>query len=265
MLAKKSLGQNFLNNPDVVRDILLAGDIKSGEVVLEVGPGLGVLTRSLLDAGAQVIAVEKDVRMITHLEKLFQKEIASKQLMLIYADILDFNIGDLKFANEQKILNYKIIANIPYYITGAFLEKFLTGKAQPTHMVLMLQKEVAERIVTKDKKESILSVSVKAYGTPRIVREVTRENFDPAPEVDSAILLIENISRDFFVNRESKFVNPAEFETNFFKLVRQGFAHKRKMLSNNIENLSEEYKNKRAEELSLDAWKELYRALNHTT
>ena len=214
-----------------------AADITKGEIVIEVGPGEGVLTESLLNAGAHVIAIEKDDRLIEMLKKKF----AGKDIEIIHADIADYNL-DIK--------SYKVIANIPYYITGEILRKFLSDPYQPIRMVLMIQKEVAERII--DSKESILSISVKAYGTPSLVRIVTRENFKPAPNVDSAVLLIENISREFFANVD---------EQKFFDLVRKGFAHKRKKLGS---NLGLELGNKRAEELTVGDWKNLYTDLSTT-
>lgn len=246
---KRELGQNFLTNPDVVADILLASKIKAGETVLEIGPGTGVLTEALLDAGAHVIAIEKDDRLI----ELLNKKFAGKRFDLIHGDILSLNISSL-FANfKLHISSFKIVANIPYYITGKFLRNIFESEKLPERIVLLLQKEVAERIVAKDGKESILSISVKAYGTPSIVRYVSRNDFDPVPNVDSAVLLIGSISRDFF-----SAVGPLRIdEGKFFELVRKGFAHKRKKLGS---NLGLDLGNKRAEELSLVEWGKLYRS-----
>jgi len=240
------LGQHFLTNPDVVRDILLASEIEKNENVLEIGPGTGVLTEALLGAGAHVIAVEKDIQLIRYLETRFPNEIISGQLKLVAGDVLHlpFNIYDLTF---------KIVANIPYYITGKFLRMIFEQEHLPEKVVLLIQREVAERIVVKDGKESILSISIKAYGEPSIVRYVPQDNFEPVPDVDSAVLLIGSISRQFFTA-----VKPLRKidEQKFFDLVKRGFAHKRKKLSRNLE--IEGLGNKRAEELSLNDWRELY-------
>ncbi|HEY4493194.1 MAG TPA: 16S rRNA (adenine(1518)-N(6)/adenine(1519)-N(6))-dimethyltransferase RsmA [Candidatus Paceibacterota bacterium] len=261
MFARKSLGQNFLKDKEVLKDIIAASEIKPGEVVLEIGPGLGVLTEALLQAGATVIAVEKDERLISELQKRFALAITAHKLYLVHDDALEFSISNFQFSvkSQFSISNYKIVANIPYYITGALLEKFLTEKVQPSRMVLLVQKEVAERITVKDGKESILSISVKAYGTPSIVRYVSKESFEPVPKVDSAILQIGSISRDFFTA-----VEPLRNEKRFFELVKKGFAHKRKKLSSNLKlqgSPLELVGNRRAEELSLDDWRELYNSL----
>jgi len=256
MLKKKSLGQNFLNNPHYLRLIADAAEIKTGESVLEVGPGEGVLTRELLARGARVVAVEKDRRLIPLLENKFSKEIAAGQLTLVEADALEFD--------AEKVLPkaYKLVANIPYYITGALLKKFLSSEAQPSRCVLLLQKEVVERIARygpKNKaaaKESILSLSVKAYGAPKFLAKVPRGAFTPAPKVDSAILVIAHVSKKNF--------SSAAQEERFFALVKKGFSSKRKLLLN---NLGKEYSNilqnvgvsetARAEDLTLEQWLKL--------
>ena len=222
------------------------------DVILEIGPGKGALTTQLLASSCQLIAVERDKNLYEMLKIKFQKEISSGQLDLIHDDILNF---DLSY--KLKAISYKLIANIPYNITGAILKKFLTADKQPEHMVLMVQQEVAQRIVARGGKESILSISVKAYGDPKIIMKVPRRYFSPAPEVDSAILSIKNISRDFFLKDQ---VN----EEYFWQIVRAGFAHKRKKLAGNLKNLysfvlPERLKDKRAEELDLEDWSLLAR------
>jgi len=256
IFAKKSLGQNFLNSPHAVQEIIDAGAITQNETVLEVGPGKGVLTRALLNAGAHVTAVEKDDRMIPLLKEKFAAEIAAGKLTIIHADILEKKVADFG------ISSYKLIANIPYYITGELMRKFFEEDTQPERMVLMVQKEVAERIVARDAKESILSVSVKVYGTPKYIRTVKASAFIPAPNVDSAILLIEHISKDFFTQHSVS-------EKRFFELLKAGFAHKRKYLAKNLEDVTDketivrafaeaEIDTKaRAEDLSVETWKKL--------
>ena len=219
--AKKSLGQHFLNSPHVLGQIISAAQIKRGEVVLEIGPGTGILTRPLIDAGAKVVAVEKDIRAFEFLKGIFSNEIADGRLDLMHGDILESQIPHLDSP-------FALVANIPYYITGAILEKFLENGPRPDRIVLLVQKEVAERIVARDGKESILSISVKAFGTPKIIAAVPRGAFTPPPTVDSAILVIERIS-------DAQFTEGKIDIKEFFKIVRAGFAHKRKYLQRNLE------------------------------
>jgi len=247
--AKKSLGQNFLKSVSALNKIIEAGEISEKDIILEIGPGKGALTEKILEKAGMVIAVEKDRDLFALLSEKFSKEILAKKLILLESDILDFDIA--KIIKNKK---YKIIANIPYNITGAILKKFLTEKNQPELMVLMVQNEVAQRVIARDKKESILSISVKAYGEPKIITKVPARYFSPAPKVDSAVLLIKNISRNFF--EENKIS-----EKNFWEVIHAGFAHKRKKLSNNLKNIIPKeknlYLNNRAEELPLDDWLKL--------
>ncbi len=252
MEKKKSLGQHFLTSPHYLAMIADAAEISQGETVLEIGPGEGALTRELLARGAVVIAIEKDHRLIPLLQETFAKEIEEKKLFLTEGDILAFDIATLEIAKSQ----YKLVANIPYYITGAILEKFLSARHQPSSAVVLVQKEVAERIA-REKKESMLSLSVKVYGEPKYIKTVPAGAFSPPPEVDSAILAIQNISRKNFAN--------AEQEKKFFEIVRAGFAHKRKLLVRNLEAVLGENSKKtleragipataRAEDVELKSW-----------
>jgi 16S rRNA (adenine1518-N6/adenine1519-N6)-dimethyltransferase len=243
--AKKSLGQNFLKSKTALFKMLEAGEVNENDIVLEVGPGKGALTEMLLTKAKKIIAVEKDDRLISFLQAKFSEEIKKGKLEIIHEDILEFKVGKGE---------YKIIANIPYYITGQFLRKFLEESiCQPAKIVVMVQKEIAQRIVANDHKESILSISVKAYGKPKMVMKVGKENFSPAPNVDSAILLIDNISRKFFLENNIQ-------EKRFFEILHAGFAHKRKILSSNLkgvvtlEKISLLKNNVRAEDLNLKDW-----------
>ena len=248
---KKSLGQHFLKSKRILALIADVAQIKPDDVVLEIGPGKGALTAKLLekiggssDGSGKVIAVEKDDLLVPYLQELFAKEIASGKLNLIHGDILEIGAEILaKLATKQKTEtrdetfdayspypSYKLVANIPYYITGALLRMFLSAEHPPETMVLMLQKEVARRIMARDGKESLLSLSVKVYGTPKYIETVKAENFSPKPNVDSAVLLIENISKNFFRTFT---------EEKFFTIIRAGFAHKRKLLARNLESASE--------------------------
>ncbi|MGB8815895.1 MAG: 16S rRNA (adenine(1518)-N(6)/adenine(1519)-N(6))-dimethyltransferase RsmA [Minisyncoccia bacterium] len=251
--AKKSLGQNFLKNDGVLQKIADTGDISASDIVLEVGPGEGALTEKLLEKGCKVIAVEKDHRLIEILKEKFSKEIKNKKFELIEGDIL---------STPRTVLDigkYKIIANIPYYITGQFLRKFLETDYQPSEIIVMVQKEIADRIVANDGKESILSISVKVYGSPEIIMKVSRGSFQPSPNVDSAVLQISNISKKLFTENSIE-------EEQFFEIIKLGFSSKRKML---LGNLKKEFPNKnlqqifidckisekiRAEDLSLEKW-----------
>ncbi|MFA6257128.1 MAG: 16S rRNA (adenine(1518)-N(6)/adenine(1519)-N(6))-dimethyltransferase RsmA [Candidatus Paceibacterota bacterium] len=266
--SKKHLGQNFLKSEAALRKIVEVGEVGSSDVVLEIGPGRGALTARLLEKAGVVVAVEKDDELIEFLNEKFETEIKNKKLILINADVLEFNIngailtfGDgLGIVSEDlskslKLRSYKIIANIPYNITGAILKKFLTEEKQPERMILMLQQEVAQRIVARDNKESILSISVKAYGTPKMEMKVPARYFSPAPKVDSAVISIKNISRGVF--RKSGIQ-----EELFWQIVKKGFAHKRKKLSSNIKSMLKNADNsvlanlgnKRAEDLTLAEW-----------
>lgn len=254
MFKKKSLGQNFLKNKGVVAKILDAGEICGKDIILEIGPGEGFMTEELLKVAKKVIAIEKDDRLIPILQQKFSSEIYSGKFLLIHDDVLSYEISDFKLQANS----YKLIANIPYYITGEILRKFLESEIQPYLMVLMLQKEVAERIVSRDGKESILSMSVKAYGNPKFVDTVKAGSFSPAPSVDSAILKVENISKTFF----EKFS-----EEKFFEIMKLGFGQKRKMLLGNLKKKFTEEKLKsaflkakidekaRAETITLKQWK----------
>lgn len=226
LFAKKSLGQHFLNSTHVLEQIISAAHIREGENVLEIGPGTGVLTRALLATGARVVAVEKDVRAIALLADTFKEEIAGGKLKILEGDILEIGAEDL----INNLHSFSLVANIPYYITGAILEKFLEHGPRPDRMVLLVQKEVAERIVARDGKESILSVSVKVFGTPSIVAKVPPGAFTPPPTVDSAILSITGISDRLF---REKSLDTQEF----FSIVKAGFAHKRKFAMRNIETI----------------------------
>ena len=221
--AKKSLGQNFLKSKSALSSILKAGSIRSTDTIIEVGPGKGVLTEGLVEQAGKVIAIEKDDRLIEFLKEKFPAEISSGKFEIIHQDILNIKMSDI----GSRTKSYKLIANIPYYITGQLIRKFLESEHQPELMVLMLQKEVAKRIVARDGKESILSLSVKAYGNPKYIETVPARYFSPAPKVDSAILLIENISKKTFTENTIS-------EEHFFKVVKTGLAHKRKVLIKNL-------------------------------
>lgn len=264
MRPKKSLGQNFLKSEKALGDIVRAGGLSAGDTVLEIGPGKGALTEKILETGAKVIAVEKDSELIPVLSEKFAQYIKSSSLVLVQEDILEFDPLSYKPARTTdrsgrlKPGSYKLIGNIPYYITGAIIRKFLESDYQPSSMTLLVQKEVAERIVARDGKESILSISVKAFGEPKIIAKVPKRYFTPEPKVDSAVIHISDISNKKLGNIETK---------NFFRVVKAGFAHKRKVLAGNLADLSISKEQilaifhklgidakARAEDLSLSEW-----------
>lgn len=265
---KKSLGQHFLRSEKALSDIMSAAGVGAGDTVLEIGPGEGVLTEKLVASGARVIAVEKDERACALLREKF-----SEKLKLECGDILETDLSELGLSEKE----FFIVANIPYYITGAILELFLEHGPRPKKIVMLVQKEVADRIVSKPgqdgrKKESVLSISVKAFGDPKIVSRVPRGAFTPPPDVDSAVICIENIGAHRFGGENGEFGAEKDGLGNriaeFFKIVKAGFAHKRKILirnledarvfnKNELENVWEKLglsKNVRAEELGVDDW-----------
>src|SRR3989344_2679116 len=263
------LGQHFLIHSWAARKLAYAVAPQEGEVIVEIGPGKGVLTRELLKLGP-VLAIEKDEALVEKLKETFKEEAASGHLMLLARDIRDFNPR----SSNLDARRYVVAANIPYYITGEIIRQFLTAPAQPRAMALLVQKEVAQRIVSSaggsasgGSKESILSLSVKAYGKQRVVAKVPRKHFSPPPSVDSAILLVENINRDFFGDLPEK---------NFFDIVHAGFASKRKMLANNLtvhfpkegvlSALATAHidARARAEEVPLEKWKSIATALTQS-
>lgn len=240
--AKKSLGQNFLMHARIAERIVLVSKLASDAVVFEIGPGTGMLTRELLKRVGKVTALEADYELFLKLQTVFSKEVSEQRLELIHGDIRAFDIAILP-------KGYALVANIPYYLTGEIFRMFLESENQPSIMTLLVQKEVAERIA-RSKKESILSLSVKAYGTPKLEFSVPRGAFVPAPKVDSAVLTIRDISR-------KNFPTQAE-ERQFFAFIKAGFAHKRKFVRKNLidSGLSAEHipEKARAEDLPLSTW-----------
>lgn len=256
----KILGQNFLIDKKVLKGVVDAGNLSPKDTILEIGPGTGILTQELAQKAKKVIAVEKDSQMVEILEEKFQE---SKNVKIIKGDIL-------KMVSDPRLLtsDYKIVANIPYYLTSALIRNFLESRKQPKLMVLMLQKEVAERIVAKPPDMSLLAVSVQFYADAKIVGYVPRGSFWPVPKVDSAIIKIEPR-----IYTDRKRINT----DTFFKIVKAGFLQPRKQLLNNLTKglradkekiKSWLLKNKieptrRAETLSIQDWINLYNNFQH--
>lgn len=223
--AKKSLGQHFLIDRGVLRHVIAAAELSPKDIVIEIGAGLGVLTRELALRAGQVIAVELD----SHLAELLRKELHSfGNITVVNRDILEVDPEALlKEAISFQVdpLCYKVVANLPYYITSAVLRHFLTARLKPGGMVVMMQREVARAIVAKPGDMSLLAVSVQFYGKPTVVRTVSARSFYPAPEVSSAILKIELYPHSPL---------PVTDEASFFELVRAGFTNPRKQITNSL-------------------------------
>ena len=220
---KKSKGQNFLINPEIIEKIITAADISQGDVILEVGPGLGILTEELTKKAGRVISVELDQKLFDFLKAKFINVI---NLNLINQDILKADPKSYKL----KATSYKIVANLPYNITSYFLQKFLTSEIKPKEMTLLVQKEVANRIVAKPGQMSLLAISVQLYGKPKMISVVDKNNFWPKPEVDSAILTIYDIKDQKAVDNFLAGIT----ESFFWRIVKIGYSAKRKQLQNNL-------------------------------
>ncbi len=257
---KRSLGQNFLTSDVVPGWMVAAGEVTATDTVLEIGPGTGMLTKALLKTGAKVIAVEADTRALVELERIFATEIKAKQLTLHHGDARELTPKTLGLKDRQ----FKVIANIPYYLSGFLLRTLLETKIQPETLVFLIQKELAERIA-RSKKESLLSLSVKAFGQPKYIKTVSRGHFHPAPKVDSAILLIKEINQENFKNGSTE---------HFFTLLHLGLGNKRKQLLSNLsktynrstlESIFEKLKispTVRGEDVILEKWLELNQSLS---
>jgi 16S rRNA (adenine1518-N6/adenine1519-N6)-dimethyltransferase len=222
--TKKSLGQNFLNSKVVPEWLCDAGEVVSGDLVLEIGPGTGALTQVLIERGAHVLALEADLRAIEVLEDKFKDEIKSGQLTLEHADVRELDLSKLQLKDH----GFKVVANIPYYLTGFLFRVLLSRDIQPSTLVFLVQKEVGKRAssnIQKGDKESLLSLSLQAFGEVKYVKSVGRGHFTPSPKVDSAIVAVYNINRDKFAEHSADF---------FFEILHLGFGSKRKQLLGNL-------------------------------
>lgn len=256
MRPKDYLGQNFLVDEIALQDIVEAADLKQTDTVIEVGPGLGVLTQQLAAKAGKVIAIEKDRMMLDILDVNLEK---CKNVKVYNQDALRFNVD----ANVKG--PYKVVANIPYYLTSHLFQFFLEQKNKPELMVLLVQKEVGERVTAKPGDMSVLAVSVQLYSRPEIIARVSKKSFWPAPKVDSVVLKIV----------PSNQYPEIKDEKEFFRIVKIGFSSKRKQLHNNMANglkISQEMVStwlsengvdpkSRAEDLSVDDWLKLYKSL----
>ena len=256
---QRQAGQNFLIDKNVLNKIVKMAELKKDDIILEIGAGFGVLTQELAKRVKKVIAVELDKRLIEALKEKFEK---FKNVEIIHEDILkiQFASGRIKLQNKK----YKIVANVPYNITSIILRKFLSEEIiKPSEMILLVQKEVAERIIAKPGQMSLLSLSAQFYSQPKIISTVSNNSFWPRPKVDSAIIKLSSIKiGDGILN-----------EKDFFDLCRIGFSSRRKQLKNNLKKIANKIDEKkleeifqelnfdfkiRAQELSVQDWIELY-------
>ena len=219
----KKLGQNFLIDRTAVKKIVSAADLKENDVVLEIGPGIGALTQELAKKVRKVIAVEKDSKMVEVLKETLKD---LNNIELVKADILKFQAPNSKFQTNSKlqITNYKVVGNLPFYLTAPVIRKFLEMKeAKPRLMVLVVQKEVGQRICAKPPRMSILAVSVQIYAEAKIISYISRKSFWPQPEVDAAIIKIIPFQKGRRPDLH-----------HFFEVVKAGFSQPRKQIANNL-------------------------------
>ncbi|TMC57464.1 MAG: 16S rRNA (adenine(1518)-N(6)/adenine(1519)-N(6))-dimethyltransferase RsmA [Chloroflexi bacterium] len=215
---KKSLGQNFLLDANILRQIVRAAEVTPDDLVIEVGPGAGTLTEQLTLTARHVIAVELDQNLVAILRQTF---VDRPNVTIVHADVLQLDIDTLLAAQPSPA--YKVVANLPYYITSAAIRKFLDHRHKPSLMVLMVQQEVAQRILAKPGELSLLAVSVQYYAAPTLVMRLPAGAFYPAPTVDSALVRLD-------VHAQSRAVSPQRF----FQIVSAGFSQKRKQLRNSL-------------------------------
>ena len=219
LAVQKYLGQNFLVNPEILEDIVQAAQLIESDEVLEIGPGLGALTRALAQNAKWVVAIEKDTGMAKACRGI-NSDLAN--IKIIEGNALALN-GDF-FQQYFPSHPYKLVANLPYYLTSAIIRFFLGSLHRPVMMVLMVQKEVAERIVATPPEANILSVAVQFYGHPEIITLVPKQNFLPIPKVDSALIRI----------TPHKKLPIKVDEKKFFRIVKAGFGERRKQLHNSL-------------------------------
>lgn len=254
--AKRTMGQNFLVDKQALAQIVVAADIQSADTIVEIGPGLGVLTAELSKRASKVFAIEKDDKFA----EVLKTQYTSSNVKIINQDALDFDPGSC----QLKANSYKLVANIPYNITSLIIRKFLEGEDKPEMMILLVQKEVAERIIAQPGDMSLLSVSVQFYAEAQVISIVKNDCFYPQPKVDSAIIRLK-IRKNL----------PGVDKGKFFRLVKFGFAARRKTLENNLSAGFHITKDEasdiirkagfdqkiRAEKLAIDDWLNLYRAI----
>ena len=255
------MGQNFLINQGILDKIIQAVEVEPEDIIIEVGPGTGNLTEKLAKKADQVIAIEKDRRLIELLKEKFK----DSNIEIVEGDALEVDIGNLLLSSISlaygRKVNYKVVGNIPYYITSNLLRTIFEKWPKPKLIVLTVQKEVAKRIVAKPPDMNLLALSVQFYSSPEIIGYVSKGSFRPMPKVDSAIIKLTPHATQHAIEETER----------FFKLIKAGFSGKRKQLINNLvknfgimrENLLKIFEKTglepdiRAENLSLNQWIEL--------
>ena len=279
MPPKKSLGQHWLHDEKSLNAMLVAGEVSEGDVVLEVGPGLGTLTKKLVQKAKKVIAVELDDNLAINLHQNVigrhpELDSGSKSDHLQIPDqvrndktenleVLHQSILDFEYSTLPK--NYKVIANIPYYLTSNLIRKLLESENKPALIVLLIQKEVAQRIVANAGQHNILSISVQFYASAELKEEIPAHLFTPPPKVNSQIIKITPRVKPLFSDVK---------ENEFFKIIKAGFSEKRKKLRSSLSGALQLSKSDvdqwlqntgispdaRAQELSLEHWHQLYKS-----
>ena len=251
-------GQNFLIDDFVLQDIVGASGVTSADAVLEIGPGIGNLTRLLCERAGFVLSIEKDDKFFPILHGI--KKDYKKNFRFEIADALEYNFQS--FFQEQGFKSYKVVANIPYYITGKILQMLLSAKFKPTSVTVLTQKEVAQNLVARPGDLGLLAISVQLYGEPKIVQTVLAKSFYPAPKVDSAVVKIDLFKKPKYDIGDEK---------KFFKILKACFTGKRKQIHNTLVNnlklekaqvlkILAEIKiapSSRPQELSIEQWVEL--------
>jgi 16S rRNA (adenine1518-N6/adenine1519-N6)-dimethyltransferase len=254
--AKKSLGQHWLTDIEALEAIAEHAEIKHSDTVLEIGPGLGNLTRYLVRQARHVIAVEYDEK----LAKKLPSQLPAKNLSVVQADIRKFDLSSLPS-------HYKVVANIPYYLTSNLIKTLSEASNPPAVMVLLVQQEVAERLCAKPGQMSLLAVSAQLYYDCELGAHVPADKFDPPPKVDSQAVILTRHTKPIFSSLDTKL---------FFKIVKAGFSEKRKKLRSSLAGglgMSKDEVDKwlkqagidaelRAQNLSLKDWHKLYKTFN---
>ncbi|MFA5722205.1 MAG: 16S rRNA (adenine(1518)-N(6)/adenine(1519)-N(6))-dimethyltransferase RsmA [Candidatus Paceibacterota bacterium] len=251
---QKRLGQVFLKDQGIIKKIIQAGEIKPKDQILEIGPGKGILTQALIETEADIVAIEKDRELIGFLKNKFKNHL---NLKIVYGDIRDF----FKKDEDRKLKrNYKVIGNIPYYLTSHLIQLLLESENQPQDIILMIQKEVAQRIVEQPPKMNLLAASIQFYAKSGIICYVSKNSFSPKPKIDSAVIKITPIKTKENTNKI--------LVKKFFTMIKAGFKQPRKLLINNLsnnlkiekENIKKAYQSlnisldSRAQDLSINKW-----------
>jgi len=218
----KGLGQNFLIDKRVIKKIIKGAQLQAKDIVLEIGPGIGTLTQEIAEKTKLVIAIEKDPKMVRILEEILKME-KYRNVKIIQDDILKINLKSYNL----NLKSYRVVANLPFYLTAPLIRKFLETEFPPELMVLVVQKEVAQRICARPPKMNLLAVSVQFYAKAEIISYISKKSFWPQPKVDSAIIKI-------IPTKRGKVIRGSGKVDLFFRIVKAGFSQPRKQLANNL-------------------------------